>query len=442
MNIAVGSALLGCENESCAHGVPLRTTNSPDETPKALMIGSTLYAARHGDVIAGAGLKPLLKAASSASLARGLTRADAAVQSSRAILVRGPMTCDALRSVRPVGMSPLKCSYASDPALFAHLLVPAWHALPRRTSCLRRAARPPPKLCVVPHLYHARTLGALMSRLLRRELGSGAGSALVQPCRRHWMQSPASTPPSHSLATPAEAASRMRAGCDSADRAASVVDGVEITLLATNTPHTLAFARGLLSCDLVASTALHGLILADALRVPAVWLRLNMSEMEKSPEEAPLRPRLTEPDFKYHDYFASLAKPPLSVRRLEDALSLLRRGRRHRGVRRGEGEGDDASSSLSSRPAAGHRLPDGAAVGAAGPAPSAVPAAAAAAAAEHALDDDDEPRLRPRLELSELLERAIRFVRAFPFSSICEHAREHARHAKRVGGGRGRRRRN
>ena len=75
----------------------------------------------------------------------------------------------------------------------------------------------------------------------------------------------------------------------------------------------LAVARALLSCDLVLSSALHGIIFADALRVPSVWLH--------SPHAS--GGLTSQPPFKYLDYFESVGDDGRPVRTVEEALALL-----------------------------------------------------------------------------------------------------------------------
>ena len=72
-------------------------------------------------------------------------------------------------------------------------------------------------------------------------------------------------------------------------------------------------ARALLSCDLVLSSALHGIIFADALRVPSVWLH--------SPHAS--GGLTSQPPFKYRDYFESVGDDGRPVRTVEEALALL-----------------------------------------------------------------------------------------------------------------------
>ena len=77
------------------------------------------------------------------------------------------------------------------------------------------------------------------------------------------------------------------------------------------------FASRLLHCGLVASSALHGIVIADALRVPSVWLW-----HEKEGHEGGFR----EDALKFVDYFSGIAKPVARVESVDEARALLGRG--------------------------------------------------------------------------------------------------------------------
>ena len=62
-----------------------------------------------------------------------------------------------------------------------------------------------------------------------------------------------------------------------------------------------SIVRQSLECELIASSSLHGLILADTLEIPNYWLRLN-GEVVKD-------------GFKFYDYFSS-------VQRIEEDSNL------------------------------------------------------------------------------------------------------------------------
>lgn len=62
----------------------------------------------------------------------------------------------------------------------------------------------------------------------------------------------------------------------------------------------------ILSCEQVVSASLHGLIVAEAFGIPAVWL-----------------PETSEPEFKYLDYYASTDRPARRARNFAQALELM-----------------------------------------------------------------------------------------------------------------------
>ena len=306
-------AIAGCRS----HGLRLlNVTTNASSSPKVLAVGSTLYTARAGDVVIGAGAKELQKgwalahenaSCADARLKRVCERHRAAgtcasagawgckrtcrrcsvtpaasaadeawlppVDWSRVRIdgVRGPRTCAALRRANATG----GCRSVADPALGSHLLLPSWAELRRRD----RAADAPAELCVVPHFadravleMHTATLQAARAERLRE-------------CR----------------------AQPDAAAC----RSISQVRFVYHTFPSSRQP--LAVARALLACDLVLSSALHGIIFADALRVPSVWLH--------SPHAS--GGLTSQPPFKYRDYFESVGEEGRPVRTVEEALTLL-----------------------------------------------------------------------------------------------------------------------
>ena len=67
------------------------------------------------------------------------------------------------------------------------------------------------------------------------------------------------------------------------------------------------FARAIQRAELVVSTSLHGIILADAFGVPARWLRASR----------------TESDHKYHDYFLGTGRSGVThASSVEEAISM------------------------------------------------------------------------------------------------------------------------
>ena len=78
-------------------------------------------------------------------------------------------------------------------------------------------------------------------------------------------------------------------------------------------PDPLAVARQIVQCDFIVSSSLHGLIAADALGVPNVWVKLG--------------DRLIGGNWKFEDYFASVERdtaPASADVRLQDLEEIAR----------------------------------------------------------------------------------------------------------------------
>ncbi len=69
------------------------------------------------------------------------------------------------------------------------------------------------------------------------------------------------------------------------------------------------------SCEYIAASSLHGLIVADALAIPNCWLRFNTGKEDT----------VGMPQFKYLDYFSAFQTPPPNCKVLErsDTLDTL-----------------------------------------------------------------------------------------------------------------------
>ena len=303
MSAEIGAALLGVHVPPASpHGRAVATqpevhlTTSAATHPKLLLVGSVLANARSGDVVAGAGFKPSAGNFQRLSLLRN--------GSVRVVLVRGPRTCGALHGLwevqgnqtnsTPLGspddrqqlsgkatLGPgtwprsMACPMAvCDPAVLAHLLLPDWHGLRRAgppppddatpsMDAIDGEPRPRPLLCVVPHVNdHRHVLYAVK------------------------------------VAVKLEQQSQRRKG----QHARVVVRVVGVALNGTTPLH---FMRELMPCGLVVATALHGIILADAVRIPAVWLPGK------------------QPAAKFLDYFEGVRKPLHRVQSLSEAVQML-----------------------------------------------------------------------------------------------------------------------
>lgn len=64
-----------------------------------------------------------------------------------------------------------------------------------------------------------------------------------------------------------------------------------IKIIDVRTDDIVAFVREIKSCNVVYSSSLHGIIIAEAFGIPAIWIKLD--------------DRVFGDDFKFHDYYAS-----------------------------------------------------------------------------------------------------------------------------------------
>lgn len=78
-------------------------------------------------------------------------------------------------------------------------------------------------------------------------------------------------------------------------------------------------ASDLAPCAAVAASALHGIIIADALRIPSIWLGIY-----EPPSKARAPIHANQPPFKYLDYFAGVLpagrSPPTPLKNVQAAL--------------------------------------------------------------------------------------------------------------------------
>ena len=315
LNFDLGLALLGSQLRSEVanktellernHGNgSLWITHDKQRRGKIIALGSTIADARVGDVIVGAGAKPFRSARSpecrngqrGATCAENVTldmsSIEALKHSSTVIRsVRGPLTCQALNT-KHVGVIKRCPSVYGDPGLFAPMLVPAWNNL--RWMPARHVQRLP-ILCVVPHQED------------------------------NWLTLAARHMAYYTFCSTTKYNFSVR--------------------LVRPRGDTLIFATELRTCDLVAASALHGLVAADALRIPSAWIdyrshRRRGTERRQDgktkgygiPPDAPTSlgkaggrwKRLPEGVFKYLDYLAgTLGRPIPRLTSLTEAVQLL-----------------------------------------------------------------------------------------------------------------------
>jgi pyruvyltransferase len=66
--------------------------------------------------------------------------------------------------------------------------------------------------------------------------------------------------------------------------------------------------RGITECEVIASSSLHGLVVADAYGIPSTWVRISG--------------KLKGDDFKFHDYFQSVGRRDMAYIQLTDDATL------------------------------------------------------------------------------------------------------------------------
>jgi hypothetical protein len=334
LNIDFGSALLGktgrWTNQRQLLGDALPGLNvAPSlsdyrakNNPLVLGIGSVIKKVAPGDVIAGAGLKRAAASSSDCTCACYMECGAAqalADQRTTITSLRGPKTREVLGS-RGIAAP----STYGDPAVFSTLLVPEFLMLRRKPEGAKKV------LCVVPHAFDrllisqalADMCGGLSNRVTKKgkALNRAKGELYTKSC-----------------------------ACGS--------HAIWLLPVATR---PLMIMKDFQECSLVASTALHGIILADALQVPAVWLgqhdasRANKTQsmeqqaLKRDPpwrfrklpdggnESLPrsvwgqqaLRWNVTaqQTAFKYEDYFAGIGKPPARALNFQDVISRMQNG--------------------------------------------------------------------------------------------------------------------
>jgi len=394
LNVELGAALLRkprpCSRDDARRAVAFSQTSDASARGKVLAIGSVLQQAEPGDVIHGAGLKPLRNGSGYSGQPAFDAIGSGAVHFSA---VRGPRSCDVLEQRLGVAAGRCPRERLGDPGLAAPLLLPSWSSLrpaARRGDAGGRAPTMPRTLCLV---RHGEDLGREQQPENRAKAIREAQLQALLRCVHNASSSssmPSSSSASAALPSPStrragawpwrERWAQLPAGAQAACSRHVQLEDVSFRLVprcgpgrpyARDTLLTIA-ERVAASCDAVASSALHGLILADSLRVPSLLLgNHSLTECVWHPhrhgamcdyEADLLRRRVyrrVEPDFKYADYFAGIGKPGAWVASIVAAVELLER-------------------------------------------------------------HPDDPRFRPRLSLGELRRFALDYVRGFPFRHVCQ----------------------
>lgn len=353
LNLDLGAAILSrhvprTPRSSSRSPEKLVTTTMCNQTGKFLAIGSVIGCAEDGDVVYGAGAKPHGKNASF-KWVRPTT--------ARILAVRGPKTCDAL-AARGMRSCPRQFG---DPGLLTGLLVRSWMPLRWQPS----SESEPAVLCVAPHFDDT------------NGLGSSAGRAATSAAERlraclGWPPVPKAERERFGYVDKFEAEWRAQwasvdASLQRACRAHAQIRVVVMQMRDRIEP-TVSVARHFVKCDLVASSALHGLIAADALRVPSVWLGAFPSYATRDAWKAwKLAGNISnhEPDYKFDDYYAGVGRAPVRAPTIAAARQLL-------------------------------------------------------------AVSDPRDRPQPRFGVAELRDRALEYVRNFPFGLVCTVKRNDA----------------
>ena len=346
LNVDLAVALLGLQEHE-----ELRWSQQERAAPtgarrRVLAIGSVLGFAMPGDVVIGAGFKVSIASmlAKRPDQVLVTTPRAFAANASRLLAVRGAHTCAHLRALH-VPRCPL---LLGDPGLAVPLIAPSFASLGVAPRARTWAA--PRTLCVMPHERDA----AIRAQA---ELLASQRDAALRGCH-HGSPRRANGESDRSASSTGEG---VLSGEETRGPRCANVTQVQLVLPGSRprVPPN-ATAAALAGCDLVAASALHGIIVADALRVPAAWLGTPAAP-SSSRDHRTKRLERSQPDFKYEDYFSAFAIEPWRLTTIEEALALL----------------DDPRNRNSTL-------------------------------------------LRPRFTLDELKQFAIAFVRAFPYDQVCE----------------------
>ena len=216
----------------------------------------------------------------------------------------GPKTCSAVRA--SVNYYPPSCPHYGDPGLYSQLLIPSWFALrPQPASAADSSA--PMILCAAAHLFDT-NLGLHAARLSKRQADalvqwentcyntSGGHPTLFDRLRQDSQElESGDAVRNHSYG---RALLPIRAASQGVTATAACTAPFgrpppQIQLVSMRQRVPLVAAKRMLACDLVVSSALHGIVVADALRIPSLWL--------SSTAAAPSRPTNDRTSMSYAD---------------------------------------------------------------------------------------------------------------------------------------------
>ena len=300
MNVELAAALMDVPPQRLRITVDCPEDTKQKTRQKVMMIGSTMVCAAAGDVIAGIGWNfkhpPSKWLQTLVALNRSALHSSAKVQHFITGLsaddvqwsaVRGHATCNLLKA------SHQPCPVITgDPALYTAVLIPGWHALLETSSSVRL----PPSASNDFHFGTASDGGSIGV--------SWPPLCVVPYAQDAWLR----------------------------EKLTSLAPGVASVVEVSMPPH--AFALRLASCRLVAASAMHGIIITDSVRTPAVWIDHRKTRTRwplyhpkdndfngTGQREAP-KYVFNEHPLKFLDYFSGVHRPVARVTSLAQAINM------------------------------------------------------------------------------------------------------------------------